>query len=183
VSGNVRGVDAESQPMFFVATAANVGGHVHVSPKGLEPVVVLGPHEVAYIDHPGSGVETIAHLQKNGRVAFMCCAFKGKPNIVRFAGRGQVVWPSDPRLAELDALFPNTPAVRSTIRVDADRVSDSCGFGIPLIEFGRDGRALDSWAKGETEQDMAERHALKNAPSIDGLPGVPVTGANNDGML
>ena len=45
---------AESQPVFFVATAPNNGGHVNVSPKGLEPVVVLGPHEVAYIDRIGS---------------------------------------------------------------------------------------------------------------------------------
>ena len=72
---------AESQPMFFVATAPSDGGHVNVSPKGLEPVVVLGPHEVAYIDRTGSGVETIAHLQDNGRVTLMFCAFKGSPNI------------------------------------------------------------------------------------------------------
>ncbi len=166
---------AESQPMFFVATAPNDGGHVNVSPKGLEPVVVLGPHEVAYIDRIGSGVETIAHLQENGRVTLMFCAFKGKPNIVRFAGSGEVVWPTDPRFAELDALFPETPAVRSIIRVDVDRVSDSCGFGVPLMEFKGDRRALDGWAKDKTGQDLADYQTLKNAVSIDGLPGVPPT--------
>lgn len=164
---------AESQPMFFVATAPGEGGHVNVSPKGLEPVVVLGPHEVAYIDRNGSGVETIAHLQDNGRITLMFCAFKGKPNIVRFAGTGEVIWPTDARFAELDARFPDTPAVRSIIRIDVDRVSDSCGFGVPLMEFKGDRRALDGWAKDKTQEDLHDYQARKNAVSVDGLPGVP----------
>ena len=167
-------VFAESQPMFFVATAPNNGGHVNVSPKGLEPVVVLGPHEVAYIDRTGSGVETIAHLQENGRITLMFCAFKGSPNIVRFAGRGEVIWPNEPRFDELKTRFPDTPAVRSIIRVDVDRVSDSCGFGVPLMEFKGDRRALDGWAKHKTDQDLSDYKAVKNATSIDGLPGVPL---------
>jgi hypothetical protein len=164
---------AESQPMFFVATAPSEGGHVNVSPKGIEPVVVLGAHEVAYIDRIGSGVETIAHLQDNGRVTLMFCAFKGKPNIVRFAGAGEVIWPTDPRFRDLESRFPATPAVRSIIRVDVDRVSDSCGFGVPLMEFNGDRRALDGWAKNKTDEDLAEYKELKNSISIDGLPGVP----------
>ncbi len=164
---------AESQPVFFVATAPNEGGHVNVSPKGIEPVVVLGSHEVAYIDRIGSGVETIAHLQENGRITLMFCAFKGSPNIVRFAGQGEVIWPADDRFAELEARFPATPAVRSIIRVDVDRVSDSCGFGVPLMEFKGDRRALDGWAKNKTDEDLVAYQALKNSVSIDGLPGVP----------
>lgn len=164
---------AESQPMFFVATAPNDGGHVNVSPKGLEPVVVLGPTEVAYLDRTGSGVETIAHLQENGRITLMFCAFKGKPNIVRFAGTGEVVWPDDERFDALQALFPPAPAVRAIIRVDVDRVSDSCGYGVPLMEFKGDRRALDGWAKARTDQDIAAYWAEKNTHSIDGLPGVP----------
>jgi len=164
---------AESQPVFFVATAPGEGGHVNVSPKGIEPVVVLGPHEVAYIERTGSGIETVAHLQDNGRITLMFCAFKGKPNIVRFAGMGQVVWPTDERFADLEARFPKTPAVRSIIRVDVDRVSDSCGYGVPIMEFKSDRRALDGWAQNKSDQDLADYQALKNSVSVDGLPGVP----------
>lgn len=165
---------AESQPVFFVATAPNEGGHVNVSPKGLEPVVVLGPREVAYLDRTGSGVETIAHLRENGRITLMFCAFKGKPNIVRFAGSGEVIWPDDERFAELAARFPSPKAVRSIIRVEVDRVSDSCGYGVPLMEFKGDRRALDGWAANKTDDDIADYWAEKNASSIDGLPGVPL---------
>jgi predicted pyridoxine 5'-phosphate oxidase superfamily flavin-nucleotide-binding protein len=163
---------AESQPVFFVATAPTTGGHVNVSPKGLEPVVVLGPHEVAYIERNGSGIETVAHLRDNGRITVMFCAFKGKPNIVRFGGTGEVVWPDDPRFADLAQHFPDTLAVRSIIRIDVDRVSDSCGYGVPLMEFKGDRRALDGWAKNKTEQDLHDYQQQKNLTSIDGLPGV-----------
>lgn len=164
---------AESQPVFFVATAPNTGGHVNVSPKGLEPVVVLGPSEVAYLDRTGSGVETIAHLRENGRITLMFCAFKGKPNIVRFSGIGEVVWPDDERFAGLLERFPAAPAVRAIIRVDVDRVSDSCGFGVPLMEFKGDRRALDGWANQRTDEDIVAYWGEKNTHSIDGLPGVP----------
>ena len=168
---------AESQPVFFVATAPNDGGHVNVSPKGLEPVVVLGPHEVAYIDRTGSGVETIAHLRENGRITLMFCAFSGKPNIVRFSGTGEAIFPDHDRFAELAHRFPETPAVRSIIRMDVDRVQDSCGYGVPLMEFTGDRRALDGWAKDKTDHDLVAYQAEKNARSIDGLPGVPVAGS------
>ncbi|MEM7092482.1 MAG: pyridoxamine 5'-phosphate oxidase family protein [Actinomycetota bacterium] len=164
---------AESQPMFFVATAPSEGGHVNVSPKGLEPVVVLGPHEVAYIDRTGSGVETIAHLQDNGRVTLMFCAFTGKPNIVRFAGTGEAIFTDDPRFRELAARFPETPAVRSIIRIDVDHVQDSCGYGVPLMEFKGDRRALDGWAANKSAEDVTAYHQKKNRVSVDGLPGIP----------
>ena len=159
-----------------MATAPSEGGHVNVSPKGLEPVVVLGPHEVAYIDRTGSGVETIAHLRDNGRITLMFCAFTGKPNIVRFSGKGEAIFPDDPRFADLAARFPETPAVRSIIRVDVDRVQDSCGFGVPLMELKGDRRTLNAWAADKTPADIAAYQAQKNALSIDGLPGVPVAG-------
>ena len=164
---------AESQPMFFVATAPSEGGHVNVSPKGLESVVVLGPHEVAYIDRTGSGVETIAHVQQNGRITLMFCAFKGGPNIVRFAGKGEVIWPDDERFVGLEARFPPTPAVRAIIRIDVDRVSDSCGYGVPIMEFKNDRRALDGWAANKTLDDISAYQQQKNTTSIDGIPGVP----------
>ena len=68
------------QHVFFVATAPLAGGGlVNCSPKGMDSLRVLGPHEVAYADLTGSGVETIAHLRENGRLVIMFCAFDGAP--------------------------------------------------------------------------------------------------------
>jgi hypothetical protein len=91
------------QSMFFVATApSGPDGHVNLSPKGpIGSLRVLGEHSVAYLDIVGSGAETIAHLRDNGRIVVMLCAFAGPPRIVRLHGRGEIVYPADPRFAEL----------------------------------------------------------------------------------
>src|SRR5919112_3552507 len=91
------------QPLFFVGSAPlDPGGHVNVSPKGpIGTLRVVSPTEVAYLDVVGSSAETAAHLQENGRIVVMLCAFDGPPRIVRLHGRGSVVWAEDP---EFDAL-------------------------------------------------------------------------------
>ena len=71
-----------AQPMFFVATAPlDAGGHVNLSPKGLDCFRVLSPNHVAYLDLTGSGNETSAHLHENGRITFMFCAFSSTLSI------------------------------------------------------------------------------------------------------
>lgn len=45
-----------AQHLFFVASAPlGAGGHVNVSPKGLDTLRILGPSTVAYLDFNGSG--------------------------------------------------------------------------------------------------------------------------------
>ena len=62
------------QHLFFVATAPlSAQGHVNCSPKGGDCFRVLGPNEVAYQDYTGSGAETVAHVQENGRIVLMFC--------------------------------------------------------------------------------------------------------------
>src|SRR3954447_5279223 len=104
----------EAQAMFFVGTAPlDSDGHVNVSPKGpIGTLRVVSPTEVAYLDVVGSGAETAAHLQENGRIVVMLCAFAGPPRIVRLHGRGEVVWAEDPAFAPLlEALAFEEPEV------------------------------------------------------------------------
>lgn len=161
------------QQMFFVATAPlSADGHVNVSPKGLDTFRILGPTTVAYLDLTGSGVETIAHLRENGRLSVMFCAFTGRPRIVRILGRGRVVMPTDADWAEVSAGFPPFPGVRLVIVLDADRISDSCGYGVPLFEFTGHRQQLTDWADKKGPDGVAEYQAKKNRESIDGLPGL-----------
>jgi hypothetical protein len=162
----------DAQPVFFVATAPATGGHLNLSPKGLDSFAVLGPREVAYLDLTGSGAETIAHLRENGRITLMFCAFDGKPNIVRLYGHGEVIPVDDPAatpfLARLPA--PDLPGARSVIRVDVERVSTSCGFGVPLMTFAGTRSQLLDWAEKQGPEGLVEYRAQKNVVSIDGLP-------------
>ena len=84
----------QAQQMFFVSTAPRAGGHINVSPKGLDCFRILAPDRVAYMDLIGSGNETSAHLLENGRITFMFCAFEGPPNILRLYGQGHTVLPA-----------------------------------------------------------------------------------------
>jgi hypothetical protein len=172
------------QPMFFVATAPGGGdGHVNVSPKGPGGTLrVLGPHEVAYLDSFGSGAETIAHLRDNGRIVVMLCAFDGPPRILRLHGTGEVLLPGDERFEPMleqwsfDGLGP-PEARRSIIRVDVARVSTSCGYGVPLMDFVAE-RENYPRSVGEKLRTMGDEGYVdfarrRNAQSIDGLPSVP----------
>lgn len=160
----------DEQHVFFVATAPSQGGHVNVSPKGRDTFRVLGPLDVAYLDLTGSGAETIAHVRDNGRITLMFCAFSGRPRIVRLAGLGTVVVPGDPAYDELVDNFPELPGARAVIRVAVDRVADSCGFAVPLMEYVGDRDVLDRWAARQSEDELREYRRTRNAVSIDGLP-------------
>jgi hypothetical protein len=168
------------QALFFVGTAPLDGdGHVNVSPKGpIGALAVLGPREVAYLDVHGSGAETIAHVRENGRICVMLCAFEGPPRIVRLHGRAEAVLNDDPRFAALlaraafaDASIPE--ARRSIVVVDVARVSDSCGYGVPLmrLEGHREHHALSSAKKVRSLGDAYEAaQRTRGARSLDGLP-------------
>ncbi|WP_433721091.1 pyridoxamine 5'-phosphate oxidase family protein [Actinoplanes sp. CA-051413] len=164
-----------SQPMFFVATApTGADGHVNVSPKGMAGTfAVLGELRVAYIDFHGSGAETTAHLRENGRITLMFCAFDGKPNIVRLYGTGRVVTATDPGYAELLTSFaapPDLHGLRSIIDIDVHRVSDSCGYAVPLMTYEGDRDLLTRWSSRRSDEELAEYRRRKNKASIDGLP-------------
>jgi predicted pyridoxine 5'-phosphate oxidase superfamily flavin-nucleotide-binding protein len=168
----------EQQPLFVVATAPlAASGHVNCSPKGgAGSFQVLGPRQVAYLDLTGSGVETVAHLRENGRIVVMFCSFDRRPTIVRLHGRGRVVpadAPSD--RAEFDALaagFPVHPGIRSVIVIDVERVSESCGYAVPLMTYEADRDLLDRSADKRGHDGMVQYRAERNAVSIDGLPGL-----------
>ena len=57
------------------------------------------------------------------------------------------------------------------IKITLDRVSDSCGFGVPFMTYDRERGQLADWASRKTEEELADYRAKKNAASIDGLPG------------
>lgn len=162
-----------AQPMFFVATAPpDENTHVNVSPRGLDTFRVLDENRVAWLDLTGSGVETIAHLKADGRITLMFCAFEGSARIVRLYGLGTVHEPGDALYDELRPRFPELPGERAIIAVDVSRVSTSCGFGVPLMDFVGLRDDLPDFAGSLGEEGMASYREKNNAESIDGLPGV-----------
>jgi hypothetical protein len=161
------------QPVFFVATAPLAAdGHVNLSPRGLDCFSVLGPRQVAWVDRTGSGVETIAHLRENGRIVLMFCAFTGPPKIVRLHGRGRVCLPGSAEYDAVTARHADSLSTRAVVVVDLTRVSDSCGFGVPLMDLVGERDQLERWAASKGPEGLVQYRAEKNAVSLDGLPGL-----------
>ncbi len=172
-----------AQPLFFVGSAPLAAdGHVNVSPKGpIGTLSVLGPREVAYLDVIGSGAETIAHVRENGRIVIMLCAFQGPPRIVRLHGHADIVAAGTPEFEALlgrsDFVEPEVAqARRAVIVVSVERIADSCGYGVPLMETVGLRPHQDAWAAkklrvGGPEALLAYQRE-KNSASIDGLPAV-----------
>ncbi len=160
-----------AQHLFFVATAPRADtGHVNLSPKGLDSLVILGPKSVAYHDLVGSGAETIAHLRENGRITLMFCAFEGLPRILRLYGRGEVLEPGDAGFADLAARLPQHAGSRSVIRIALDRIADSCGYGVPLYEYKEQRAQLGAWVERKGPDGLRRYQLERNRTSLDGLP-------------
>lgn len=166
----------KAQKMFFVATAPLSGdGHVNVSPKGYDSFAVIDDTTVAWLDLGGSGIETMAHLKENGRITIMFCAFEGAANILRLYGEGEAVQLDDPRFPDLLKLFPGFEKARAIVTVKLERVSDSCGWGVPFYEFkGERDQLKRTWDHAYEKHGAAvdAKFFESNAVSIDGLPGM-----------
>lgn len=158
------------QQIFFVASAPlSAEGHINLSPKGLDSFRILSPHRVAYLDLTGSGNETSAHVQENGRITLMFCAFQGPPLILRIYGQGTTVLPQSPEWDTLYPLFPPLSGARQILHVEVAKVQTSCGMGVPRFGYEGQRNELVDWASQKGEDGLNSYRQTKNRVSLDGL--------------
>ena len=156
------------QHMFFNASAHS-SGRINLSPKGMDTFRVLEPSRVAYLDMIGSGNETCAHIQNDGRITLMFCSFEQKPNILRIYGKGEVVGPSDDQWNDLIENFDEIHGQRQLIIIEVESTQDSCGYGVPRYEFEGERETLRKFAEKFTP-DQTTKIVASQTQSIDGLP-------------
>lgn len=108
----------------------------------------------------------------------MFCAFDGPPKIVRVHGRGRVIEPEEPEFRALISAFSPKVGVRSIVVIDVTRIGDSCGFGVPLMDYEGDRTQLIAWSERRGPVGLAAYKREKNMTSIDGLPGLRALRAN-----
>jgi len=160
----------EEQKIFFTATAPCSEGRINLSPKGMDTFRCIDNRTVAYLDLTGSGNETAAHLNENGRMTIMFCSFSEKPLILRLYGHGEVVSPRDQEWDNLSNLFDYLPGERQIMVMEINSVQTSCGFGVPLYELKSERKTLVQWADKKGKDGITEYWRKKNQKSIDGLP-------------
>jgi hypothetical protein len=158
------------QKLFFTATAPSDGARINLSPKGYDSFAILDDETVAYYDLPGSGNETANHVEDNGRLTLMWCAFEGNANILRLYCQAEVVTPKDPRFAEMLALYwpqVNPRIVRQVFLGRIESIQTSCGFGVPLFQYVGDREVLVDWAEKQDAQGTLEGYIEKNSVRND----------------
>jgi len=89
---------------------------------------------------------------------------------VRLHGRGTVALPGTATYDEVVSHHPSRPSTRAVIVVDVERVSDSCGYGVPIMNLVEERDLLQLTAEKKGHDGMAAYRADKNAASIDVLP-------------
>ena len=158
------------QHIFFVGSAPlSEEGHVNLSPKGHDVLRILSSNEVAYLDLTGSGNETSAHLEENGRITLMFTAMEGPPMILRLYGKGHVVLPGTPEWEKLSPHFTLLPGARQIFVIHVHEVKASCGYSIPFYTYEGERNTLQNWATKQGEQGLIEYRQEKNVTSMDGL--------------
>ncbi|WP_339732330.1 pyridoxamine 5'-phosphate oxidase family protein [uncultured Gimesia sp.] len=158
-----------NQKLFFVGTAT-AESRINVSPKGMDAFRVLGPNRVIWLNVTGSGNETSAHIQEDGRMTVMFCAFTGKPLILRLYGQARVIHPYDATWDELFAHFPSIPGARQVFDMNVDLVQTSCGMGVPYYDYVEEREQLTTWATKQGPEGLNQYWHDKNQQSLDGIP-------------
>jgi len=157
----------EAQHIYFVGTAG-AGGHVNVSPKGMDSFCIIDDRTVAWLNLTGSGNETAAHVLENGRMTVMFCSFEKQPLIMRLYGRAATFHPRDGRWEALAALFPDQPGARNIFVLDLDLVQTSCGYAVPYYKYKGERPTLGKWAEQKGESGIAAYWEENNTRSLDG---------------
>ena len=97
--------------------------------------------------------------------------------------------PEDPRFDGPVRPVPDgaaTHGLRTDDRVDVARVSDSCGYAVPFMDYVGERTLLDEWRTGRqdapSELGSTYRRPKTNAASIDGLPALDAGRAASAGV-
>ena len=159
-----------AQKVFFVATAPLPGGHVNLSPKGMDSLRVLSPTCILWLNLTGSGNETAPQLAHDPRMTLMWMSFDLRPMILRAYGTARAVHHGDADWDALSVQLPAEPGARQVIEMQVDLVQTSCGYAVPLAEPPRARTVLRDWALAKGEDGLTTYWAAHNTQTIDGAP-------------
>mmetsp|Transcript_21193 Transcript_21193/g.68367 ORF Transcript_21193/g.68367 Transcript_21193/m.68367 type:complete len:276 (+) Transcript_21193:118-945(+) len=162
-----------SVKVFFVATApTSVEHRVNVSPRSPgTSCVFTGPTTMYWGDLSGSGCETAAHVLENGRMTLLFVNIEdGPPMIIRLHGTAKIYLPKevDPEILKaLPESLTTNKGFRCVYKLEANRITTSCGYSMPVMAFQKYRSVLDDFVENK---DMDKYRELYNGFSIDGLP-------------
>ena len=159
----------EAQHMYFVATAC-AEGYINLSPKDMDSLRVLGDKQIIWLNLTGSGNESSAHVQDNGRMTLMFCSFERQPLILRLYGQARVIHPRDDDWDSLYANFGDWVGARQIFDMSIDLVQTSCGYAVPHYEFQSERETLTKWAQKRGRDGVETYWSERNQLTLNGQP-------------
>ena len=158
----------EKQKMYVIGSAG-AEGFINVSPKGMDSFKIIDENTVVWMNHTGSGNETSAHVQENGRMTIMFNSFEETPLILKLYGEAIVVHNKDERWEELSSHFAEFMGVRQFFEMKVELVLTSCGFGVPLYKYIGERNKLQKWAEKKGRDGLKIYWSEKNVETLNGV--------------
>ena len=158
----------EKQKMFVIGSAG-ADGFINVSPKGMDSFKIIDENTVVWMNHTGSGNETSAHVQENGRMTIMFNSFDKAPLILKLYGKAIVIHDKDDRWEEMSSHFVEFIGARQFFEMKVELVLTSCGFGVPQYKYIGERNSLQKWAKSKGREGMKVYWSEKNTKTLDGV--------------
>ena len=158
----------EKQKMFVIGSAG-AEGFINVSPKGMDSFRIIDENTVVWLNYTGSGNETSAHVQENGRMTVMFNSFDKAPLILKLYGIATVIHESDDRWDEMAAHFEHSDGTRQFFEMKVELVLTSCGYAVPHYEFIKERDTRKKWTDKKGREGIKEYWAENNTHTLDGV--------------
>ncbi len=154
------------QHIFFVATAG-CEGFVNLSPKGMNTLKIINPNQIVWLNLTGSGNETSAHVQENGRMSIMWCSFDKKPLILKVYGYARVIHENSSDYVRMSQYFDNFVGTRQFFELTISLAITSCGYGVPYYEYKGDRDTLLKWSEKKGREGIKRYWKENNQFSLN----------------
>jgi hypothetical protein len=158
----------EAQKMFVIGSAG-ADGFINVSPKGMDTFKIVNEHTVVWLNYTGSGNETSAHVQENGRMTIMFNSYDKAPMILKLYGQATVIHQKDVRWEEMSAHFEEQVGTRQFFEMKVELVLTSCGYAVPKYEFKGERETLKKWADKRGREGIEAYWEENNKLTLDGV--------------
>ncbi|PHS30477.1 MAG: pyridoxamine 5'-phosphate oxidase [Sulfurovum sp.] len=158
----------EAQKMFVIGSAG-AEGFINVSPKGMDSFKIVDENTVVWLNYTGSGNETSAHVQENGRMTVMFNSFDKAPMILKLYGNATVIHEKDARWDEMSTHFDDSVGSRQFFEMKVELVLTSCGYGVPKYEYLGERGTLKKWADKKGRDGIKEYWSENNTHTLNGV--------------
>jgi len=158
----------EKQKMFVIGSAG-AEGFINVSPKGMDSFRIVDENTVVWMNHTGSGNETSAHVQENGRMTIMFNSYDNLPMIMKLYGQAEVFHSADNEWDELIAHFSKREGARQIFKLHVELLLTSCGYAVPKYEFLEERKTLEKWVEKKGEEGIKEYWQENNIETLNGV--------------